>query len=76
MNKKITKEVLADIIRNYKFPLLGALGLEIALIWTNVSDPMEPWQFWIATAILTAVYPACIIYGIMKYYRMKSGSNE
>lgn len=74
--KAITKEVLMDIVRNYKVPLVLAAVLETVMIIYQQSDPLEPWQFWMMTAICTAVYPACIIYGIIKYLRMKNGGKE
>ncbi len=77
MDNKIIKEVLADIWRNFRVPLVLALGFLVALIWSNAVDPFDyPWQFWMMTIICTAVYPACIVYGIIKYLRMKKGSKE
>lgn len=75
-DKAITKEVLRDIVRNYRAPLALAAVLETLMIIYQQIDPMEPWQFWMMTIICTAVYPACIVYGIIKYRRMKKGGKE
>ena len=60
------KEVLKDIWRNYKVPLILAAILETVLIIVNYNDPIEPFWFWLSTIICTGVYPACVIYGIIK----------
>jgi hypothetical protein len=62
-----TKEILKDIWRNYRVPIL--LGILLSTILTYHKEEMELIWYIVSMLIVNGGNIGCLVYGLIKYFK-------